>query len=118
MVERLIQSLKIKCPGMRTSVRNLSGGNQQKVVLAKWMAAESGLIIFDEPTRGIDVGAKFEIYNLMNGLVEKGVGIMLMSSEADEVLGMADRVVVLKDGRVKKIINSEEMTEEELLAIS
>lgn len=118
LVNRLVQELRIKCSSILSQVRTLSGGNQQKVVLSKWMAANADFIIFDEPTRGIDVGAKFEIYNLMNALVEKGVGVIIMSSELDEVLGMADRTVVLKEGKIIDIVASGEITEEEILAMS
>ena len=111
----LIGELKVKCSNILLKVRQLSGGNQQKVVLSKWLMAGCDLIIFDEPTRGIDVGAKFEIYNLMNDLVEKGVGVIIMSSEVDEVLGMADRTIILKEGKISCIVNSDEVTEKDLL---
>lgn len=114
-VAGLVDALKVKCGSVELPVRTLSGGNQQKVVLAKWLAAESDIVIFDEPTRGIDVGAKYEIYNLMNDLAEQGVGVIIMSSEVDEVLGMADRAVILKDGMVKGIIKSKEVSEDALL---
>jgi ribose transport system ATP-binding protein len=81
-------------------VRNLSGGNQQKVVLAKWLFANSKVVIFDEPTRGIDVGAKQEIYQLMRRLASDGIGIIMISSELPEVMGMSDRILVLHEGRI------------------
>lgn len=90
----------IKTPSIEQRVKNLSGGNQQKVILAKWMAAESEFIIFDEPTRGIDVGAKYEIYKLMNQMVEAGKTILLISSEMEELMGMSDRIIVLSEGRI------------------
>jgi ribose transport system ATP-binding protein len=93
-------SLMIKTPSIHQLVRNLSGGNQQKVILGKWLAANSELIIFDEPTRGIDVGAKFEIYTLINRLVEEGKSILLISSEMEELMGMSDRIIVLAEGRI------------------
>jgi ribose transport system ATP-binding protein len=92
--------LKIKTPGLDQQVKNLSGGNQQKVVLAKSLAAESKVLIFDEPTRGIDVGAKQEIYNLMCDLADAGIAIIMISSDMEELLGMADRVIVLCEGRI------------------
>ncbi|CUX37902.1 sugar ABC transporter ATP-binding protein [Clostridium sp. C105KSO13] len=93
--------LAIKTPTLEQLVKNLSGGNQQKVILARWLAANSELVIFDEPTRGIDVGAKYEIYKLMNHLVEEeGKTILLISSEMEELMGMSDRIVVLADGRI------------------
>ena len=113
-VNEYMKALQVKCSNILDPVKTLSGGNQQKIVLAKWLAAHSHIIIFDEPTRGIDVGAKYEIYNLMNDLVEKGVGVMIMSSENDEVLNMCDRVVLLKDGCVVKTIDSQDYTEEEM----
>lgn len=94
------EELLIKTPTLNQLVKNLSGGNQQKVILGKWLAANSELIIFDEPTRGIDVGAKFEIYKLMNQLVEKGKTILLISSEMEELMGMSDRILVLAEGRI------------------
>jgi ribose transport system ATP-binding protein len=92
--------LKIKTPGLEQQVKNLSGGNQQKVVLAKSLAAQSKILIFDEPTRGIDVGAKQEIYNLMCELADAGIAIIMISSDMEELLGMSDRVIVLCEGRI------------------
>ncbi len=87
-------------PGRRGRARNLSGGNQQKVVLAKWLMANSEVVIIDEPTRGIDVGAKYEIYLLMNELARQGKAVLMISSELPEVLGMSDRVLVMREGRI------------------
>ena len=95
---RSMDDLRIKAPSGEVQVQNLSGGNQQKVVLAKWLLADAKLAIFDEPTRGIDVGAKREIYQLMNRLLERGVGILMISSELPEVLGMSDRIIVMSEG--------------------
>jgi ribose transport system ATP-binding protein len=100
-----VEQLQIKVSGPEQRAGNLSGGNQQKVVLAKWLERDAEVIIFDEPTRGIDVGAKFEIYLLMHRLVEQGKAILMISSELPEVLGMADRIVVLHEGRVTGEIN-------------
>lgn len=83
-----------------TNERNLSGGNQQKVVIAKWFASKARIIVLDEPTRGIDIGAKVEVYKLINEMVEAGIGVILLSSEVPEVFGMADRILVLKDGQI------------------
>jgi len=101
LVEHYIKSLKIATPNKDAKVVNLSGGNQQKVVLGKWLAADCNLIILDEPTRGIDVGAKIEIYNLMRALCKQGKSIIMISSELPEVMGMSDRVLVMRDGRVQ-----------------
>jgi ABC-type sugar transport system ATPase subunit len=95
-----VKSLQIKVPHQEQAARNLSGGNQQKVVLAKWLARECEVLIFDEPTRGIDVGAKIEIYHLINDLAAQGKAILMISSELPEVLGMADRILVMHDGRI------------------
>ena len=99
-VQDFVHSLRIKVPSTETPAGNLSGGNQQKVVLAKWLQANSEVLLFDEPTRGIDVGAKVEIYQLINTLAEQGNAILMISSELEEVLGMADRILVMHDGRI------------------
>ncbi len=100
LARKSVADLRIRTPGIDFRVRNLSGGNQQKVVIAKWLAANPKVLIFDEPTRGIDVGAKVEVYNLMNALAQNGVGILLISSELPEVLGMSDRILVMHEGRL------------------
>jgi ribose transport system ATP-binding protein len=100
LARKSVADLHIRTPGINARVRNLSGGNQQKVVLAKWLAAQPKVLIFDEPTRGIDVGAKVEVYNLMNQLAQAGVAILLISSELPEVLGMSDRILVMHEGRL------------------
>jgi ribose transport system ATP-binding protein len=100
VAEKYRDLLKIKTPSLEQQVKNLSGGNQQKVVLAKSLAAESKILIFDEPTRGIDVGAKQEIYNLMCALANDGIAIIMISSDMEELLGMSDRVIVLCEGRI------------------
>jgi ribose transport system ATP-binding protein len=110
-----VASLTVKTPTIEQTVQNLSGGNQQKVVLAKWLFTESKLLIFDEPTRGIDVGAKTEIYQLMNDLAAKGVGILMISSELPEVLGMSDRIVVMHEGRIAGEVVASEATQEMLM---
>ena len=102
---------------MNQLVKNLSGGNQQKVILGRWLAADSELIIFDEPTRGIDVGAKHEIYKLMNDLVEKeGKAILMISSEMEELMGMSDRIIVLAEGDMTGEISKEEFSQETIMA--
>ena len=100
VAEKYRDLLKIKTPSLDQQVKNLSGGNQQKVVLAKSLAAESKVLIFDEPTRGIDVGAKQEIYNLMCELANDGIAIIMISSDMEELLGMSDRIIVLCEGRI------------------
>jgi ribose transport system ATP-binding protein len=98
IVQKYRDELRIKTPSVEQQVKNLSGGNQQKVVLAKWLSAGPDVIILDEPTRGIDVGAKYEIYKLINGLVEQGKAVILISSEMEELIGMSDRIIVLAEG--------------------
>jgi putative multiple sugar transport system ATP-binding protein len=98
--EKYCRELQIKTPFLEQKVKNLSGGNQQKVVLAKWMMSHPKILIFDEPTRGIDVGAKYEIYCIMNELVKQGLSIIMISSELPEVLGMSDRILVMSEGRL------------------
>jgi len=112
VARKFFEELRIKAPSLKKRVKELSGGNQQKVVLAKWLATRSKVLIFDEPTRGIDVGAKVEIYQLMNELARQGVGILMVSSELPEVLAMSDRIMVMADGRVTAILDRAEATEE------
>ncbi len=110
-----VDSLNIKTPSIEQKAANLSGGNQQKVVLAKWLMTKPKLLILDEPTRGIDVGAKVEIYNIMNQLVEAGVTVIMISSELPEVLGMSDRILVMREGEIVKELNWGEATQEKVM---
>ncbi|TFG57815.1 MAG: sugar ABC transporter ATP-binding protein, partial [Spirochaetales bacterium] len=98
--------------------RNLSGGNQQKVVLAKWLATNSDILIFDEPTRGIDVGAKQEIYNLMHELTKQGKSIIMISSEMRELIGMSDRIIIMNDGHINGVLNRQDFSQEKILEIA
>jgi ribose transport system ATP-binding protein len=113
--DEAIASLRIRTPGSDQRVLHLSGGNQQKVVLAKWLAAQADILIFDEPTRGIDVAARQDIYLLMNGLVESGAGIIMISSDLPEVLGMSDRILVMRGGRVSIELAAAEATDANVL---
>jgi ribose transport system ATP-binding protein len=113
--ESAIASLRIRTPGSDQLVLNLSGGNQQKVVLAKWLAAHADILIFDEPTRGIDVAARQDIYLLMNQLVENGAGLIMISSDLPEVLGMSDRILVMRGGRVIRELAAHEATDAAVL---
>ncbi len=108
-------ALAVKTPGLDRPVRNLSGGNQQKVVIAKWLATGSEIIILDEPTRGIDVGAKTEIYKIINQLQQKGICIIMISSEMPELLGVSDRILVMKEGRIAKELPHANVDQEEVL---
>ncbi len=115
--EEYVEHIRIKTPSIRQLAENLSGGNQQKVVLAKWLSAKARIIIFDEPTRGIDVGAKAEVYHLMNQLLEEGVCIIMISSELPEIIGMSDRVVIMRDGAIGGELGKEEFDQKRMLAI-
>ena len=97
---------------------NLSGGNQQKVVVGKWLLATPKVLIFDEPTRGIDVGAKYEIYCLINELKKQGMSIIMVSSELPEVLGVSDRIMVLREGRISGVFQSDEATEVKIMEVA
>lgn len=116
--EKYKEQLLIKTPTLSQLVKNLSGGNQQKVILAKWLAANSELIIFDEPTRGIDVGAKFEIYKLINELVENGKTVLLISSEMEELMGMSDRIVVLAEGCITGELQKNEFDQDTIMRMA
>ena len=113
-----IQKLSIATPSMSQTVRNLSGGNQQKVVLAKWLSTKPKVLIMDEPTRGIDVGAKSEIYGVIERLASEGIGIVVVSSELPEVMGISDRILVMRQGKIVASIPREEATEEKLLKLA
>jgi ribose transport system ATP-binding protein len=112
---KFAQSLAIKTPSMQQRVKNLSGGNQQKVIIAKWLTADTNILIFDEPTRGIDVGAKSEIYRLLNNLAQQGKAIMMISSELPEILRMSHRVIVMCEGRITGELNIAEATQERIM---
>ncbi|HEU5089621.1 MAG TPA: ATP-binding cassette domain-containing protein, partial [Roseiflexaceae bacterium] len=111
-------SMNIKTPSVEQRVSNLSGGNQQKVCLSKWLFVKPNLLILDEPTRGIDVGAKFEIYTIMNRLVEQGMSIIMISSELPEILGMSDRVYVVSSGRITGELPIAEATQETIMQLA
>lgn len=116
--EEYIDVLRIKTPSRRQYVKNLSGGNQQKVVVAKTLVAKTDIIIFDEPTRGIDVGAKQEIYQLMNDLIAQGVSIIMISSEMEELMGMSDRILVMNEGRITGELQKEEFAQTRILEMA
>ena len=118
VAEQYVKELQIKTPSVEQTAQNLSGGNQQKVVLAKWLFTQSKILIFDEPTRGIDVGAKVEIYKLMNELVRQGVAVLMISSELPEVLGMCDRVLVMHEGKLAGELSRSEATQERIMKLA
>ena len=111
-------ALRVKTPSVKFPVRNLSGGNQQKVVLAKWLSLEPKVMIFDEPTRGIDVGAKAEIYDLMRGLAREGVAILMISSDMEEVLGLSDRIAVMHEGEISGFLSRADASEEAVMQLA
>lgn len=115
IAEKYREEIQIKCPTLNQLVKNLSGGNQQKVILGKWLAADCELIIFDEPTRGIDVGAKYEIYKLINELVESGRSVLMISSEMEELMGMSDRIIVLAENRMTGELQKEEFDSDKIM---
>jgi putative multiple sugar transport system ATP-binding protein len=118
VAEKYRTALNIKTPSIEQKVGNLSGGNQQKVCLGKWLFVNPNVLILDEPTRGIDVGAKYEIYSIMNKLVEEGMSIIMISSELPEVLGMSDRVYIVSAGRITGELPIEEATQEKIMALA
>ena len=113
--EEQVKALRIKTPHLEQAALNLSGGNQQKINIARWVCKDTDILIFDEPTRGIDVGAKLEIYELMNRLVAKGKSIIMISSELPEVLGMCDRILVMRNGRITGELASDDATQEKIM---
>ena len=115
---KAVENLRIKTPNVEVNSGTLSGGNQQKVVVGKWLARDSRVVIFDEPTRGIDIGAKVEIYNLMNELKKNGIAVMFISSEMPELMGIADRIMVMCDGRITGELSVEEATQEEIMIMA
>ena len=115
MANNTVSDLKIKLPNVEVNAGSLSGGNQQKVVVGKWLRRKSRVVIFDEPTRGIDVAAKVEIYNLMNNLKQQGIGVLFVSSELPEILGISDRIIVMCDGKITGELNVEEATQDIIL---
>lgn len=115
MVDETIKKLDIKVGSSNSNAETLSGGNQQKVVIGKWLTKKSKVVIFDEPTRGVDVAAKVEIYNLMNKLKKDGIGVIFLSSELPEVLGMSDRVLVMCDGKITKELITKDTNQDEII---
>ena len=118
LTNEFISKLEIKTPSPKTKVINLSGGNQQKVVLAKWLSVNPQILIVDEPTSGIDVGAKSEIYHLLNALTRSGTSIILISSDLPELIGICDRILVFRQGRITANLNRDQFSEEEIMHYS
>ena len=112
----MIEQMNIKSNSQEQPVNSLSGGNQQKIVVAKWLLTQPDIVFLDEPTRGIDVGAKFEIYQLIQELAKEGKAVLMISSEMPELLGMCDRIVVLKEGRLAGELLAQDATQENIMA--
>lgn len=116
--DKVIFDLRVKAPGRHTPIKLLSGGNQQKVILGRWMLTDPDVLLLDEPCRGVDVGAKSEIYALIAQLAERGKGIIMVSSEMPELIGMCDRIIVISGGRIAGEMRRGEYTEQELMALA
>ena len=112
------EKFAIKTASLESAVAELSGGNQQKIVIAKWLAMAPELLIVDEPTRGIDVGAKAEVYHMLRALADQGVGILMISSDMEEVIGISNRVAVMREGEIAGILPSDELTEHGILSLA
>ena len=121
-IEKLVQAnvsrLSIKTPSSKTQIQSLSGGNQQKVLIARWLANDPDVLILDEPTRGIDVGAKYEIYCIIAELARQGKSIIMISSEMGELIGMSDRIMVMCNGRVTGFVEKQDATQEKIMALA
>ena len=113
-----IRSMRVKTPDQETKIKNLSGGNQQKVILGRWLLTEPTVLLLDEPTRGIDVGAKYEIYQLIIDLAAKGKTVLMVSSEMPELLGVCDRILVMSGGRLAGEVNAADTTQEAIMALA
>jgi rhamnose transport system ATP-binding protein len=118
LARRFVADLQIKTPGIDAAVNTLSGGNQQKVALARWLARNPSVLILDEPTQGVDVGAKAEIHGLMQEMAARGMAIIMISSELPEILGMSDRIAVMRDGTIAAILDRAGVTPERILALA
>ena len=118
LVDENIEKLSIKTPGRDTLIQSLSGGNQQKVIVSRWLANDPDVLIMDEPTRGIDVGAKYEIYCIISDLAKQGKSIIMVSSEMPELIGMADRIMVMCDGKVTGFVEGDDMNQETIMELA
>ena len=116
--EWCIKSMRVKTPDQETKIRSLSGGNQQKVILGRWLLTDPTVLLLDEPTRGIDVGAKYEIYQLILNLAKQGKTVIMVSSEMPELLGVCDRILVMSGGRLAGEVNAADTTQEEIMTLA
>ncbi len=118
ITQKFIDMMRTKTPSQAQTIGNLSGGNQQKVLIGRWLATAPKILILDEPTRGIDVGAKSEIYAIMNELVKNGVSIIMISSELPEIINMSDRIYVMADGEVRGCLGRDEVSQESIMNLA
>ncbi len=118
ITQKYIDMMSTKTPSHQQCIGNLSGGNQQKVLIGRWLASDPQILVLDEPTRGIDVGAKSEIYSIMNELVKKGVSIIMISSELPEIINMSDRVYVMAEGKIAGCIGHDELSQEAIMKLA
>ena len=114
----VIDSMRVKTPSQKTHIRTLSGGNQQKVILGRWLLTKPDILLLDEPTRGIDVGAKYEIYQLIIDLANEGKSVIVVSSEMPELLGITDRIMVMSNGYLSGILDTKDATQEEIMRLA
>ena len=118
IVDKSIKELSIKTPSKKTQIQHLSGGNQQKVIISRWLAKDPEVLIMDEPTRGIDVGAKYEIYAIIGQLAKEGKTIIMVSSEMPELMGVCDRIMVMCEGQITGYVEGEDMNQEKIMELS
>ena len=118
LAQESVKKLNVKTPSIRTPINSLSGGNQQKALLARWLLTEPDILLLDEPTRGIDVGAKYEIYKIIDELAASGKCIIVISSEMPELMGMADRIMVMCEGKMTGIVEGDDMQEENIMRLA
>lgn len=116
--EWVIESMRVKTPSAKAAIKNLSGGNQQKVILGRWLLTDPQVLLLDEPTRGIDVGAKYEIYELILDLAKQGRGVIMVSSEMPEIMGVCDRIIVMSGGRIAGEVDGKNCTQEQIMALA
>ncbi len=116
--EWVIESMRVKTPSAKTAIKNLSGGNQQKVILGRWLLTDPQVLLLDEPTRGIDVGAKYEIYELILDLARQGRGVIMVSSEMPEIMGVCDRIIVMSGGRIAGEVDGKNCTQEQIMGLA
>lgn len=116
--EWVIESMRVKTPSAKAAIKNLSGGNQQKVILGRWLLTDPQVLLLDEPTRGIDVGAKYEIYELILDLAKQGRGVIMVSSEMPEIMGVCDRIIVMSGGRIAGEVDGKNCTQEQIMGLA